>query len=376
MDSWLAAYARRRYGAASPAAIDALRVIARTAYAVAGGHGEFPHNSAVCARPSLNPNQRARGYTSTAPGYNPTELTEAWRLLLQAAPACAASDAYLYDVVDVGRQVLADLGTRYHQALCGAWARQDADEVKRYGDKMLALIQGMDDLVGTRKELLLGAWLEDARRWGTTEGEKDLCEWNARTLLTTWTNPQSHGDYANRHWAGLLRDFYYQRWSMWLAELQQGMDADWTIDVKAARARIQAWEYAWARRGNPFPTKPRGDAVAIATNLLERFGEDADDPDLELGPYLREATAADFHGRWRYPAEGATWEREVLPNGSLGLYRNGQPYGGWKGFTWTYEKAAIILRRADGTVFGRHVLRDKDTLLFIGEAWPPARRVP
>ena len=90
--------------------------------------------------------------------------------------------------------------------------------------------------------------------------------------------------------------------------------------------------------------------------------------------HLQHVTAADFTGRWRYPAEGATWEREFLPDGSARLYRNGQAQD-WNGFTWTLAQDAIVLKRADGSIFERHFLQDHNTLLFTMDGWSPAKRV-
>lgn len=108
VEAWISAYARRRYGADSAAAVKALDILRKTAYSTPGGNGQYPHNTAVCARPSLNPNQKARAFTNIDPTYDTTEFARCWRLLLDAAPSCNKSDAYRYDVVDFGRQVLGD----------------------------------------------------------------------------------------------------------------------------------------------------------------------------------------------------------------------------------------------------------------------------
>ena len=108
--------------------------------------------------------------------------------LLDAAPEAKSSDGYRFDLCDVGRQVLADLSTRYNQQIIAAYQARDATRLRQLSDKMLGLIRDLDTLAGTRREWLLGAWLADARSWGATEAEKDLCERNARELLTTWTS--------------------------------------------------------------------------------------------------------------------------------------------------------------------------------------------
>ena len=377
LKAWIRDYARRRYGADSPDAVKALEILHKTGYSVPGGHGQFPHNSTVCARPSLDPNQRARAFTPTKPAYDPTAFAKAWPALLKAAPACKESDAYRYDVVDFGRQVLADLGTRYHYAICNAWKRKDKKSLDLHARKMLELIHAMDELTGTRRELLFGVWQKDARAWGSTPQESDLCEWNARALLTTWTVPQCWGDYANREWSGLLAGFYLQRWKMWIADLQKGAENDWKLDVDAARRRIQQWEYAWTRQHETYPTDPKGDEIEIALRLLAKFGADAEDPNLGASPddAIRTNVAPeDFLGRWHYKAGGTNYVREILPDGTLKLYVNGQPYANWKGYTWKLKGHEIELRKSDGKVFGKHALTQSGKLLFIGEQWGPAEK--
>ncbi len=377
IQAWIRAYARRRYGADDPHAVAALDILYRTAYAARPGPAQFPHNSAVCALPSLNPDQRAQAFTSTRPKYDPCTFARAWRELLRAAPRCAASDGYRYDAADFGRQVLADLGTRYHRAICYAWRGRDKEKLVRFSHKMLALIRAMDTLMATRREFLFGVWQRDARAWGQTPAESDLCEENARALLTTWTVPQCWGDYANREWAGLLRGFYLHRWKLWLDALQKGAAAGWRIQVGTVRKAILDWEYAWIRSHEPYPAEPSGDTLAVARRLLAEFGADAENPAIGRAPQLqlrRHVSPRDFFGRWRYQADGVDYVREIRPDGSLRLYRAGKLYSGWKGYTWKFSHDRIELRKADGTVFGKHALTQAGDLVFIGEPWGIAKK--
>jgi len=152
---------------------------------------------------------------------------------------------------------------------------------------MLGLIRDLDELTGTRKEFLLGTWIADARSWGRTPAEKNLCEWNARTLLTTWTVPQCWDDYANRHWNGLLGEFYYHRWQMWLDALNDAVGRNEKFEPKPVRKRIQDWEYAWTRQTGPFPSRPAGDTIAVAKALFAKYSADALNRDLVAAPPLK-----------------------------------------------------------------------------------------
>jgi hypothetical protein len=275
--NWLDAYAQRRYGAKIPAAQEAWKILAGTIYDAPVAQGEYPVNSVLCARPSLDPNQRAREWASTQPYYNTRGLVAAWKLLLDSAPQAQASDGFRFDVCDVGRQVLANLAGNYHKQIIAAYEIGDAKTLRQLSEKMLGLIHDLDELTGTRKECLLGTWLSDARSWGETSAEKDSCERNARELLTTWTGFDNITDYGNRQWNGLLGSFYYHRWQMWLEALNNSLARAVPINELEARQKIRDWELEWTRQtGGDFAMKPQGDVVAISQKLFKKYSKDAE----------------------------------------------------------------------------------------------------
>jgi alpha-N-acetylglucosaminidase len=268
---WLRDYARRRYGAASPAAEQALQIELETFYAPTGGV-----DSVVCARPTLEPWPKARYWGSTEPHYDTGRLVEAWRLMLDAAGACRTSEGYHYDLTDLGRQVLADLAVRYHRAILQAYGHKDAAAVARLSGQMLGLFHDLDELLATRKEFLLGVWLADARRSGVTQAEQDLCEHDTRELLTIWSLQESEVvDYANREWSGLVGTFYSARWQTWLDALQAALASGRPLEVDAVRARIRDGDRAWTQLHDAYPAEPRGETVEVSRRLLAKYSADA-----------------------------------------------------------------------------------------------------
>jgi len=279
MDQWLKKYARCRYGADSKDALEALHIAYKTTYSVPIlRHGDYPYNSAVCGRPAMRRSMKARRFTTITKPYKEWELAKAWPKMIQAAPSCAASDAYLFDLVDLGRQVLTDLGTRYHYAIYDAWKAKDAKAVRLYSKKMLQLIADMDRLLATRKEFLVGKWIADAKRWGDTPAEKAQCEQSARELITTWSVPETHVDYANREWAGLVRDVYLTRWTTWTKALDAGIKNNWKLNTKAFYKDIRKSDMAWVKANNVYSPEPTGDPVAISKELWRRYSKDALNP--------------------------------------------------------------------------------------------------
>jgi len=145
---------------------------------------------------------------------------------------------------------------------------------------MLGLIRDMDELTGTRREFLLGIWLSGARHWGGNRDEKNRCEQDARELITTWTSGDTITDYANRQWNGLLGRFYYHRWEMWLAALNNALDKGAPLNEPAEREKIRDWELWWTRQHDSYPAEPHGDVVALSGKLFAKYAFDAARPSL------------------------------------------------------------------------------------------------
>jgi len=114
-----------------------------------------------------------------------TSLVDAWEYILKVEGSNQVN-AYRYDVVDVTRQVLANIFIDMYKLFQVAYARRDVQALKFTGAQLLDIIHSMDELLGTHSGYLLGTWLESAKQWGFTTEEKELYEYNARNQLTLW----------------------------------------------------------------------------------------------------------------------------------------------------------------------------------------------
>jgi alpha-N-acetylglucosaminidase len=272
---WVRDYTRRRYGKSLPAIDDAWEILLETALDLTASIEE-PHNSIITARPGLSTNLKARTWSTTNIPYDASRFAEAWGKLLEASPEAGLSDAYRFDVADVARQTLCDLATRHQRALAAAVTANNAAAVHLHGDRILEIIADLDILCASRREWLLGSWIEDARSWGTTPAEQDLCELAARRLLTTWNASVSDlNDYANREWAGLLGGFHLPRWQQFITALYAAVDAGQSFNETSVRSQIGAWELTWANGHEAHTTTPVGDSIAIAQSLWAKYGNEA-----------------------------------------------------------------------------------------------------
>jgi alpha-N-acetylglucosaminidase len=260
LNQWVKDYAHHRYGRENADADAAWRILQRTVYSTTnGGHG------VVMRIPSLNPAGGA--------AYENVQLAEAWRRLLQAADSLGEADTYRFDLVNVARQVLSNHAAVVQHKIVEAHRSGDAEAFGRASDEFLQLIRDLDELLGTRREFLLGCWLADARRWGTNDAERAKFEWNARRVLTLWGTGVAIRDYARKEWSGMLNGFYLHRWDWYLREVGAALKDQRSFDGKAFSRKLWEWERDWADGTETYPTAPRGDSVVVARKLWAKYGE-------------------------------------------------------------------------------------------------------
>ena len=267
-DAWVKDYARRRYGKNSELANNAWHILLNTVYC--SGLTEGGPESIIVARPTL---KKSVDRVLTKLDYDPKELVKAWTLLIQASNSLKQADGYQYDLVDVTRQVLANYATPLQQKMASAYNAHNKEQFKKYSSEFLRLMDDMDDLLNTRKDFLLGKWINEARANGVTEKEKNLYEFNARDIVTLWGDKESGlSEYSNRQWAGLIKGYYKQRWVMFFKQMDKALEAGTTFDGKNFDKQVKDWEWQWVNsHDNAYSDIIKGDAVSVSKQLFEKY---------------------------------------------------------------------------------------------------------
>ena len=282
LPEWTRGYVRARYGSDSPAAQAAWGRLLGSVYAQRDPSPQM--ESPFTAPPALDL-EKASPWGNFERDYDVREVWSAWAELQSASGELGGLDTYRYDLVDVARQALADLSLPLYSDMAGAYKAGDMARFDGAKARFLDLMDDFDALLGTRREFLLGAWIADARRWGTTRAEQDLYERNARLLLTLWGPPSRDAelhDYACRQWSGLVKGFYRQRWERLFAYLSaqppgyteeklyrvMGRPGDESSEFYRS---LSAWEYAWCDGHESYSAEPEGDSVSTARRLLEKW---------------------------------------------------------------------------------------------------------
>ena len=282
LPAWVRTYVHARYGADVPAAQDAWQRLLASVYSQKGP--EPAMESPLLARPALTV-KTVSPWASFERDYDVTQVWTAWDELLAAADRLGGVDPFRYDLVDVARQSLADLSLPLQREVTKAWIAGDQVRYAAAKARFLELGADLDALLATRREFLLGPWLADARRWGTTPAEADLYERNARQLITVWGPNRAKAflfDYAWREWSGLLRGFYLERWKRFFTYLDTqppGYRDDQLPRIMNRPANdandfyrdLALWEYAWGESHERYPVEAQGDTVALARALFAKW---------------------------------------------------------------------------------------------------------
>ncbi len=262
---WVAEYAKRRYQSDNDNAREAWDLL-RTSALDCQSDLQGPHEAVMCGRPALNIN-KVSSWGGSEIFYDQNKTAAAAYKLLNAN---LSGNNYDYDLVDLVRQAITD----YSKSLLGEMNRANsAGNTQRFNElkeAFLELMLGVDELLCTHSDFMLGHWTERARKMadevpGTTLSDRNWLELNnARTIITTW-GPQgvSEGgglrDYSYRQWGGMVKDFYYARWKKWFDEGMKGQN--WF-----------SWEWNWAH-SNPdaYNAVPTGSTREVASRLLPKY---------------------------------------------------------------------------------------------------------
>lgn len=272
-DEWLKNYTVARYGKADKAVQDAWLLLSNTIYnCPAKNTQQGTHESVFCGRPDYDVYQ-VSSWSEMEPYYKPEDIIRAAGIMLSAADRFKGNNNFEYDLIDIVRQAVAEKGRLVYPIMIDAYKAGEKELFAASSQRFLDLILLQDKLLAARPEFKVGTWIEKARNLGTTPEEKDLYEWNARVQVTTWGNcvAADEGglrDYAHKEWNGLLRDFYYNRWKVWIDRQKAQLNG---APVKAID--FYAIEEPWTKQTNPYSSQAEGDVIEVAKEVYAKITE-------------------------------------------------------------------------------------------------------
>nr|XP_033774828.1 alpha-N-acetylglucosaminidase [Geotrypetes seraphini] len=263
LSQWISWYTVRRYGSQNAQTLAAWQLLLRSVYNCTiqwKDHNQSP----LVHRPSLK--------MKTNVWYNRSDLFEAWQLLQNASAELSKSKTFLYDLVDVTREVVQQLVALYYLDIKQAYENQSLPDLLTSGGVLVYdLIPEMDALLSSQTQFLLGRWLEEARTVATSEQEASLYEMNARNQLTLWGPMGNILDYANKEFGGLVSDYYGMRWNLFVTSLVECLNTGKPFHQDKFNQLVFQVERGFIYNQKQYPVNPVGDTVQIVKRIFLKY---------------------------------------------------------------------------------------------------------
>ena len=345
---WVAQYATARYGKDNSVVKEAWELLREGPLNYGADGIQGPVEDVWAARPNLSANPAsAWGKTLNSAGGTYTKarrqmLVDATYKLLSQKDALGLEAGsiyesnYLYDLVEFGGAVMADYA---YDLLLGIGEAKNAGNTALYEsrrDAFLALIEDVDAFKGTNLNFRLGKWTQEARDAageveGATTATPDWYEYNnARTILTTWSSPNTNlNDYSYRSWQGLMKDVYLPRWKYY-------------FDNNCTSGEYGYFEWNWAHGKEHYVGQTAVSNVALTAGqqghtdsyTREPEGNTVEEATKMLGKYIIPVVTADgTYYAYRYLTNDLTAKVTIIGGtGSIDLTKS---FGTLEGATVT-----------------------------------------
>lgn len=231
-------------------------------------------------------------------------MVQVWSLI-QTAGILHNTPAWRYDLVDVGRQVMANLFWDLYVLWKAAYMRRAFSSFRSISTYLLTLISDWDRLLATHEAFLLGTWLEDAKLWANDTGEEQLYNFNARNQLTLWGPSGQIDDYAAKNWAGLVGGYYSPRWQLLTDYMSSSIESGLPFDIEAYDNDELEIGQTFCNDESKFPTVTVGSTSEVSFELQKKYGS------LYLSPFGYDIIVnTDIHGSEDLVVNG-TWTKSI-----------------------------------------------------------------
>ena len=336
ISTWVTRYATRRYNPTGvpKKIVQAWLLLQKSAYTVPFYDTQPGTSGSIfAASPRLNIFNVPECCAPLSLYYNASDVIEAWKLLLDGAredqpngkKPLTDTETFGYDITQVTVQGISNAAISIYHSIVQAYKSGNPQWIKSNASIMYDMITDVDNILATQPLYLTGRWLHNASYWnttpckhspscesvatperrtcgfsgitkascvaagccfdGSTNGTEQRCylpnlcegqllQFNARNQITMWGPMESHlHDYAYKLWSGHTKDYYLQRWKLWVQALLDSVEIGASKPLEDSQVGIQIFEMQWNLNvTQTYPAEPSGEnATAISQLLLEKY---------------------------------------------------------------------------------------------------------
>lgn len=183
------------------------------------------------------------------------------------------NELFKHDTVDVIRQSAQNEIDLLYREIIDSFHTRNSTRLKALAKQFESIYIVLDDLLQTSEQFLFGKWLDDAKSLATTPVEQQMFEFNARNQISLWGPTGQIVDYANKQWAGVIRDYCLPRWKIFFDELTKALQKkNVKYNEKKCRDRIfREVEEPFGVANKEYITAPTGDTFELARKFAEKI---------------------------------------------------------------------------------------------------------
>ncbi|XP_023220747.1 alpha-N-acetylglucosaminidase-like [Centruroides sculpturatus] len=265
LPSWISNYTLRRYGKLSSNLTKAWIILQRSVYNASKAfrdHGKY----VLVRRPSLSAGPQL--------WFNNTDVYKAWYYFINVLDdeQFTLKSTFLYDLVDLTREVLQLLVAEYFEEAKTFFRKKDEENLRKTSTIILGILKDLENVLTSNVHFLAGKWFQDARNLGVTPNENNLYEFNARNQITLWGPNGEILDYATKQWSGMMSGYFYPRWFLFLNTLQDCLSQNKRFNQSEFNWKVKNFvEEQFAYSTDVYPSHPLGNTVQIVRDLWQKY---------------------------------------------------------------------------------------------------------
>lgn len=272
---YIVGYVKSRYGKQNADAIAGWNILKDTAYAQKTSYVQGPPESVINARPTLNYSS-ASTWGHTRYEYDKRALEEALPCFIDAYDELSHSSGFIYDFVELTSQVLSTSALENYYKMVQAYNSKNLADFNQYAGKFIDSIELIERVYAVSPDFSVGKWINRSRSMmsGMDDWTKDLFEFNARALISTWGGERAGDlkDYSNRMWSGLTGELYLKRWEKFVEVHRTAL----VNNSSPAGVNYFLLEWEWANQksdeGFAYPVNGSGENLkTLAADIYDHY---------------------------------------------------------------------------------------------------------
>jgi len=255
LDDWIKGYCHQRYGGFPEDMKTAFGFLRKSCYGSFTDHPRFRFQ----LHPNIDFNSLVPDFQSDV--HSSEEYTKAVGAFLSCRKDFQDNKLYVADAVELITQYLGLKADELFKQF------RESNETDRASLKEgLQLLTDIDQLLASHPNHNLQRWVSFARKFGNNASESDYYEANAKRLITTWGKGFTVlDDYSARTWAGMVGDYYLQRWKLYYNSSKQMRDKD-----------LLDWQEKWINTPYVSKSVPFEKPMDEVFRLFEKYHKNTD----------------------------------------------------------------------------------------------------